>query len=52
MEKIPYNELDHCELCEWRCRVDRNRGELGICKIGYPVVASCQLNPAPPQSYI
>lgn len=43
--------MDHCELCEWRCGVNRNEGELGVCRIGPPLVASCQLHPAPPQSY-
>lgn len=51
MKKSTYPELDHCELCEWRCRVNRNEGELGVCRIGTPIVASCQLHPAPPQSY-
>ena len=51
MKKITYPELEHCELCEWRCGVNRNEGELGVCRIGTPIVASCQLHPAPPQSY-
>ncbi|MFX0134734.1 MAG: radical SAM protein [Candidatus Hodarchaeota archaeon] len=46
-----FPELDHCELCEWRCGINRNKGELGVCKISRPLVASCQLHPAPPQSY-
>ncbi len=48
---ITYPELEHCELCEWRCGVNRNAGERGVCNIGTPLVASCQLHPAPPQSY-
>ena len=51
MKKINYPELDHCELCEWRCGVNRNEGELGVCRINTPIVASCQLHPAPPQSF-
>lgn len=51
MKETTYPELEHCELCEWRCGVNRNEGELGVCKIGSPIVASCQLHPAPPQSY-
>ncbi|NVM02175.1 MAG: radical SAM protein [Candidatus Helarchaeota archaeon] len=51
MKRIRYSELDHCELCEWRCGVNRNEGELGVCRIESPIVASCQLHPAPPQSY-
>ena len=44
-------ELTHCELCEWRCGVDRLAGELGACRIGIPQVASTTLHPAPPSSY-
>ncbi|MEQ9715240.1 MAG: radical SAM protein [Candidatus Asgardarchaeia archaeon] len=44
-------ELENCKLCEWQCGVDRLSGELGVCKMGVPQVASCQLHPAPPQSY-
>ncbi|MFX0083205.1 MAG: radical SAM protein [Candidatus Hodarchaeota archaeon] len=51
IKKITYPEFDHCELCEWRCGVNRNKGDLGVCRIRTPIVASCQLHPAPPQSY-
>ena len=44
-------ELENCKLCEWQCGVNRITGELGVCKMGIPQVASCQLHPAPPQSY-
>lgn len=48
----PYlRELESCELCEWRCGVNRLAGELGVCRMTTPLVASCQLHPAPPQSY-
>jgi pyruvate formate lyase activating enzyme len=40
-----------CELCAWRCRVDRSAGELGVCRLALPVVASCALHPAPPESF-
>lgn len=45
------DELKGCELCEWRCGVDRLSGEYGVCRIGKPLVASSTLHPAPPQSY-
>ena len=45
------SELQNCKLCSWECGVDRLAGEKGVCLIGLPEVASCQLHPAPPQSY-
>jgi pyruvate formate lyase activating enzyme len=30
----------HCELCEWRCGVDRLAGERGVCRVGSPEVAA------------
>ena len=44
-------ELACCELCEHGCRVDRLSGELGVCRVGAPEVASRTLHPAPPESY-
>ncbi|MFX1512005.1 MAG: radical SAM protein [Promethearchaeota archaeon] len=44
-------ELENCKLCAWRCGVDRLAGELGTCGTTLPVIASCQLHPAPPESY-
>jgi pyruvate formate lyase activating enzyme len=44
-------EMECCRLCEWRCGVDRLAGELGTCRMAIPIVASCQLHPAPPRSY-
>jgi len=44
-------ELHDCHLCEWHCGVDRTRGELGVCRVALPEVASCTLHPAPPESY-
>lgn len=45
------SELENCELCEWRCGTNRLEGELGVCRLGEPLVASCTLHPAPPESY-
>lgn len=44
-------ELEHCNLCEWRCGVNRLDGERGVCGIGIPEVAAGMLHPAPPASY-
>lgn len=44
-------DLENCELCEWRCGVNRLEGERGICMVGKPEIASTTLHPAPPQSY-
>ena len=44
-------DLHSCKLCEWRCGVDRLSGELGVCGITIPKVASSQLHPAPPASF-
>ena len=43
--------LQNCELCEHRCRVNRMKGETGVCKLTMPTVASATLHPAPPESY-
>ncbi|MFX0013365.1 MAG: radical SAM protein [Promethearchaeota archaeon] len=48
---MQYKELETCKLCAWECGVDRLAGEQGVCMMGLPEVASCQLHPAPPQSY-
>ncbi|MFQ5981558.1 MAG: radical SAM protein [Candidatus Heimdallarchaeota archaeon] len=44
-------DLENCKLCAWECGVDRQAGEYGVCLQGLPEIASCQLHPAPPQSY-
>ena len=44
-------DLKKCELCEHRCRVNRMKGETGVCKVTMPKVASAALHPAPPESY-
>jgi pyruvate formate lyase activating enzyme len=48
---MKYQDLENCKLCAWECGVDRLAGEQGVCMMGLPEVASCQLHPAPPQSY-
>ena len=51
LQPLEYRELENCKLCAWECGVDRLAGEHGVCMMGTPEVASCQLHPAPPQSY-
>ena len=48
---MKYKDLENCKLCSWECGVDRLAGEQGVCLMGPPEVASCQLHPAPPQSF-
>ncbi len=48
---MKYNDLENCKLCAWECGVDRLAGEQGVCMMGLPEVASCQLHSASPQSY-
>lgn len=45
------SDLKDCNLCEWRCGVNRLKGEFGVCEIGIPIVASTTLHPAPPKSF-
>ena len=44
-------DLEKCELCEHRCKVNRLKNETGVCRMTTPVVASAALHPAPPESY-
>ncbi|MEE8182783.1 MAG: radical SAM protein [Thermoplasmata archaeon] len=44
-------DFENCNLCEWRCGVDRLAGERGVCGLGEPIVAHSTLHPAPPASY-
>ena len=46
-----YSDLEKCNLCEWRCGVDRLAGELGVCKVTDTEVHTSQLHPAPPASF-
>lgn len=53
LEAYVYLEGDfsQCKLCERQCGVDRLDGEIGVCGITLPEVASSQLHPAPPSSF-
>ncbi len=31
--ELAHRMLEHCTMCEWRCGVDRFRGELGMCGV-------------------
>jgi len=37
-------DLENCELCEWRCGVNRLAGERGVCRVGSPEVAAASLS--------
>ncbi len=43
--------INHCILCEHRCRVNRLEGQTGFCGMTVPVVAFATLHPAQPESY-
>lgn len=45
------HDLRECLLCEHKCGIDRLAGELGVCRMSGPLVASRTLHPAPPESY-
>lgn len=45
------NDLESCELCEWRCGVNRLKGQRGVCGVGMPEIVASMLHPAPPSSY-
>lgn len=52
MEELDFFKgLKKCELCEHRCGVNRLEGEMGVCRMTIPVIASATLHPAPPESY-
>ena len=38
------NELTRCNLCEWRCGVNRLKGERGVCRAGLPHIAYTMLS--------
>lgn len=44
-------DFRRCELCMWRCGVDRLAGEFGPCGQSWPQIASAALHPAPPASF-
>ncbi|MCW3134866.1 MAG: radical SAM protein [Methanophagales archaeon] len=35
--------FNNCELCEWKCGVNRLEGESGVCGVGMPEIAYCNL---------
>ncbi len=39
-------DLRRCVLCEWRCGVNRESGERGVCRVDLPEVASTSFAPA------
>jgi pyruvate formate lyase activating enzyme len=52
MAELDYlKDLENCELCEHKCKINRLAGETGVCRITIPTVASAVLHPAPPESY-
>ena len=51
MKSSVRQDLSNCVLCEHRCGVNRLNGELGVCRMAGPVIASRSLHPAPPESY-
>ncbi|MHC1626104.1 MAG: radical SAM protein [Methanoculleaceae archaeon] len=38
------DDLSCCNLCEWRCGVDRRAGERGVCRVGEAEVAAAMLS--------
>ena len=45
-------EIMHsCELCEWKCRVDRMKGELGVCRLGKDCLISSEFMHMGEESY-
>jgi pyruvate formate lyase activating enzyme len=39
-------DFRQCLLCEWRCGVNREAGERGVCRVGLPEIASTSFAPA------
>ena len=37
------SRFKNCELCEWKCDVNRLEGEVGVCGVGMPEIAYCNL---------
>ena len=40
MNELNYQEYEHCSLCYRNCKVNRNQGELGYCKMNNQLVAA------------
>ena len=38
------DELKNCKLCSWECRVDRLTGEMGVCRIKLPEIATTNIS--------
>jgi pyruvate formate lyase activating enzyme len=38
------NEFKNCKLCYWECGVNRVNGEIGICRIGLPEIATIDIS--------
>lgn len=38
-------DLKNCQLCPWKCGVNRLDGEKGVCRMGLPEVAYTGLTP-------
>lgn len=43
--------MTSCELCEWKCGVDRMKGELGFCKVGNECLISSEFMHPAEESY-
>jgi len=44
MIKMWMNEFNNCRLCSWECKVNRLNGEIGICRIGLPEIATINIS--------
>lgn len=44
--------MEACELCEWRCRVNRIKGGLGFCQVGNKLLISSEFIHMGEESYI
>ena len=43
--------LERCELCEWKCKVNRRDGKLGVCKVGNKLLISSEFVHVGEESY-
>ncbi len=44
--------MEHCEFCEWKCRVNRIKGGLGFCQVGNKMLISSEFIHMGEESYI
>ncbi len=42
-KEMEMKEFENCRLCSWECGVDRLAGETGVCGVGVPEIAYCNL---------